>query len=510
MKESVVDGRIKKALESRTDSVTMLESLDAISDFFGKQGNTVDTRRALRQDLEHQNIQLAKKFLVEFAEVREQMTVVEADIAMIESECSRMAAAVSSADENMKLFMQRASQLEGNRNFYSQQSEDITLFLSRFQLTQQEVDELQTLSLQESSVEVFFNAFKRLRHAYEDCKAMVEVYQYSAGFELLDLLGHHQDCGYQRLFEWVKEQCENISTSTSEYSDVHLQTAVAYLREVPAYYTQCQDLVVSSRRSLVVRKFVLAMGQNLENRTGRHLSRPSDKQTNDAVRHMSNMLAWVHQVIASEEEFLCAVFFGSNRSALKAVDRSSTSDEASASPSVKDLLVRCLHGLGRPLKTRITQILTDVGDDIEVGYVICDLLTFYEVTISKMIPSTNSVQVVVRECLTHCKTMFEDTLLKFADKVRASSTSTFAVDTSATAFTHECAHILQNVLHGYESALALQNMDETEAGCFDINFVVSSFVHPFLQGCRTCGNNTFPEKSDMAVFMVNNVCALKV
>ena len=46
--------------------VTMLESLDAISEFFGKNGNTMEARRALRQDLELQNINLAKKYLTEF------------------------------------------------------------------------------------------------------------------------------------------------------------------------------------------------------------------------------------------------------------------------------------------------------------------------------------------------------------------------------------------------------------------------------------------------------------
>lgn len=60
MKEVMVDSRINKVLAMRTDSVAMLEALDAISEFYND--NTVDARRMLKQDLELQNIQLAKRF----------------------------------------------------------------------------------------------------------------------------------------------------------------------------------------------------------------------------------------------------------------------------------------------------------------------------------------------------------------------------------------------------------------------------------------------------------------
>jgi len=47
VKEVIVDSRINKILAMRTDSVAMLEALDAISEFYG--ANTVDARRSLRQ-----------------------------------------------------------------------------------------------------------------------------------------------------------------------------------------------------------------------------------------------------------------------------------------------------------------------------------------------------------------------------------------------------------------------------------------------------------------------------
>ena len=167
IKEVIVDSRINKILAMRTDSVAMLEALDAISEFY--VANTVDARRALRQDLELQNIQLAKKFLNEFDQVRQRIERVEEEAKKMEAGCNLLASRVSDADSNMKSFMEKASELENRRNFYSEQSKEISSFLNRFQLSTAEVNILSKSNIDDpAGANSFFEALKRLKTAYAE------------------------------------------------------------------------------------------------------------------------------------------------------------------------------------------------------------------------------------------------------------------------------------------------------------------------------------------------------
>lgn len=154
-----------------------------------------------------------------------------------------------------------------------------------------------------------------------------------------------------------------------------MQTAISYLRRLPIYFSQCQDLVVNSRRSQLVQKFVVALTQG---GPSGQVFRAMDLHAHDSVRYVGDMLAWMHQAVASEEEFLEAVFGepsskrstksddmdgSGSGSAAAAIDNLSSSTKGTEKElvglSVQELLARCLQGLGRPLRVRIIQVNKD-------------------------------------------------------------------------------------------------------------------------------------------------------
>ena len=100
----------------------------------------------------------------------------------------------------MKLFMEKASELQEKSNSFSEQSRDISNFLSKFQLSPEEMEVLENVSLDDNrAAHEFFEALNRLKGVYEECKEMLEKHHYSAGFELLDALGQHQERAYQKV-----------------------------------------------------------------------------------------------------------------------------------------------------------------------------------------------------------------------------------------------------------------------------------------------------------------------
>ena len=115
-----------------------------------------------------------------------------------------------------------------------------------------------------------------------------------------------------------------------------------------------------------MQKFVVALTQG---GPSGQVFRAIDLHAHDSVRYVGDMLAWMHQTVASEEEFLEAVFgeiHSSDKSGRKdenntngvAMTTSSATkvDQELVGLSIQELLARSLQGLGRPLRVRIMQV----------------------------------------------------------------------------------------------------------------------------------------------------------
>lgn len=553
IKEVIVDSRINKVLAMRTDSVAMLEALDAISEFY--VSNTVDARRMLRQDLELQNINLAKKFLAEFENVRNRIDEVQSLSEKLETACGGLASRVKDADENMKSFMEKASQLENKRNFYQAQSKEIKTFLSRFQLSNAEIDLLYHANIDSAeSANAFFEVLHRLKSAYADCKNMVEQHCYTVGFELLEILGQHQDMAYQHLFEWVKGKCDALSEAgaTDDMdTNTKLQISIRFLKKLPIYFDQCQDLLVNSRRTQLVQRFAVALTQGDGNSSSavtaaggnsgpssnpgssKHpSSRALDLHAHDAARYVGGMLAWMHQAVASEMEFLEAIFgdvasenqpkMRNNHASAESKLRSASYDDKDpaadedASPveaprdpqmvglTIPELLARCVQGLGRPLRVRILQTL-ETKSTLEVLYSLTDLLSFYQETFLRITPTENAVHSAVKGSLNECKRMFLSALTKQGQSFLASPV-TYPLDLKASHVTRECAVQVKEILRVCSTALSVVSCDPSDS-CH-IDSVLGSIIEPLLQSCRLGGQALQP--AEMAIFMLNNVSVLQV
>ena len=280
---TVLERKIKKVLELRVDSNSLLTSLDAVSQFLDKQassgissssGGTSGARKSLRDDLEQQNAALSICFLKSIERLKARVSDVESEADGLEAGCKSVFSRLLTAEADMRQFTERAQTLRRQKDSLTTRAEQVTLFLQKFQLSKEEIDALggssgpshhaaasvygssSVLDTQEGRA-AFFAALSRLKSVHRECSRLVG--SQSAGFDLLDALSQHLEAAYERLYHWVQARCEqqlgsprmDENSSSSEghgslldtsapQADVGLQTAVRALQDRPVYFTHCQ------------------------------------------------------------------------------------------------------------------------------------------------------------------------------------------------------------------------------------------------------------------------------
>ena len=120
---AVLESKLHKALELRTDAPAMLDALESMSSFWGT--NTLEARRGLRQQLEHQNVLLAEEFIAAFAPLQERVAKVERVVGSLETSCSSVAVRLHEAESAMAAFTDRAADLTSRKAELEGQADDI-------------------------------------------------------------------------------------------------------------------------------------------------------------------------------------------------------------------------------------------------------------------------------------------------------------------------------------------------------------------------------------------------
>lgn len=113
------------------------------------------------------------------------------------------------------------------------------------------------------------------------------------------------------------------------------------------------------------------------------LPRPIELHAHDPLRYVGDMLAWVHQAIAAEREFLESLFGvrGAQRRMVGAVREFGASAEEASMGELTDGAVRGLCG---PLRVRVQQTVRSQESSITL-YKIANLLGFYMLTMQRTI-----------------------------------------------------------------------------------------------------------------------------
>ncbi|KAL0324101.1 UNVERIFIED_CONTAM: Conserved oligomeric Golgi complex subunit [Sesamum calycinum] len=316
--------KLKKVLETRTDTPDLLASLNTLSSFYSE--NTPQARRNLRSTIEKRGLSINGEFLAASGSAQQALDRVEEEVNALAECCDKIAKALSNCNATTGDIISTTERLKQELETTTQRQEIATCFLRDYQLSNDE----------------------------------------RAGLELMDMMAVYQEGAYERL-------CSEL-----------LRTAVRCLKARPVLFKYCAEEVANMRHNALFRRFISALTRGGPG----GLPRPIEVHAHDPLRYVGDMLGWLHQALASERELVLALLDPDSTADTGPIaQRFSKIPESDVGKTESDftfVLDRIFEGVCRPFKVRVEQVLQSQPNLI-ISYKLSNTLEFYSHTISDLL-----------------------------------------------------------------------------------------------------------------------------
>lgn len=464
--------KLNKILETRLDNdKEMVEALKALSTFF--VDNSLRSRRNLRGDIEKRSLAINESFEGAFRDVKQQLDAVHTDIEQMSRCCTEMTSRLKSARDQTSDLISKTTTLQAESQRIQMKETVADAFISRFQLKPDEVQALKGTRNGPIS-ETFFEALSRVKEIHKDCKLLLRTKQQTAGLQIMEAMALHLESSYEKLYRWSQDECRGLTGDLPDISN-KLSRAMAALQDRPVLFKYTLDEYGTARRTAVVRCFIDALTRGGPGGT----PRPIELHSHDPVRYVGDMLAWLHQAIASEKELLHSLLRNS----------SSTDDNIQ-----KEILSHITEGVCRPFKVRVEQVIVSEPGAVML-FSLANILKFYGTTIGSLIDEDASVTVTILDMNALALKMFYNSLNCHASKL-LEKIELPPPDLSPTESLRETMSLLRDVLTCHDASVI--PLDARQA---DYSRIISCLVDPLIQMCSMSASHL--NASDMAAYMIN-------
>ncbi|CAO2834078.1 unnamed protein product [Amaranthus hypochondriacus] len=462
--------KLKKVLDSRIDSPELLSSLSTLSTFY--TDNSPQARRNLRSTIEKRSLSINHDFLTASHSAQQALDQVEEEVNALAECCDRIAKALNSCSATTGDIISTTERLKQDLDVTTQRQEIVSCFLRDYQLSNEEIYALKDEELNDN----FFKALSHVQEIHANCKILLRTHHQRAGLELMDMMAMYQEGAYERLCRWVQAECRRLGdTDNPEVSEL-LRTAVRCLKERPVLFKYCAEEVANMRHNALFRRFISALTRGGPG----GLPRPIEVHAHDPLRYVGDMLAWLHQALASERELVHALLDPDT-----IVDAGPTGHQFSKNfeselgkveSDLTFVLDRIFEGVCRPFKVRVEQVLQSQPSLI-VSYKLSNQLEFYSYMISDLIGSETALcQTLWTLKESSQKTFFD--ILKIRGEKLLRYPPLVAVDLSPPPAVREGVTVLMEILETYD-AMMIPPSKKPE---FDP--VMSALLDPVIQMCE--------------------------
>ncbi|KAK4490856.1 hypothetical protein RD792_001571 [Penstemon davidsonii] len=463
--------KLKKVLDTRTDTPDLLASLNTLSTFYSD--NTPQARRNLRSTVEKRGLSINEEFLAASASAQQALDRVEEEVNALAECCDKIAKALSNCNATTGDIISTTERLKQELESTTQRQEIASCFLRDYQLSNDEIIALREEDLSEN----FFKALAHVQEIHANCKVLLRTHHQRAGLELMDMMAVYQEGAYERLCRWVQAECRRLGDVDNPEVSELLKTAVRCLKERPVLFKYCAEEVANMRHNALFRRFISALTRGGPS----GLPRPIEVHAHDPLRYVGDMLGWLHQALASERELVFALLYpdavADTGPTAHRFSETSESDVGKTEPDLTFVLDRIFEGVCRPFKVRVEQVLQSQPNLI-ISYKLSNTLEFYSHTISDLLGKETALSNTLWALKDAAQKTFFDILKTRGEKLLRYP-PLVSVDLSPPPALREGVSVLLEIIETYDSMM-FPSSDKKPS----FEPVISALLDPIIQMCE--------------------------
>ncbi|KAL7187876.1 hypothetical protein ACSBR1_037848 [Camellia fascicularis] len=464
--------KLKKVLETRTDTPDLLALLNTLSSFY--TDNNPQVRRNLRSTIEKRSLSINLEFLLASDAAQQALDRVEEEVNSLAECCDKIAKALNSCNATTGDIISTTERLKQELEITTQRQEIVSCFLRDYQLSNEEINALREEELNEN----FFKALSHVQEIHANCKVLLRTHHQRAGLELMDMMAVYQEGAYERLCRWVQAECRRLGdTDNPEVSEL-LRTAVRCLKERPVLFKYCAEEVANMRHNALFRRFISALTRGGPG----GMPRPIEVHAHDPLRYVGDMLGWLHQALASERELVLALLdpdavVDTGPTARRFSSKGLESDIGKNETDLTFVLDRIFEGVCRPFKVRVEQVLQS-QPSIIISYKLSNTLEFYSYTISDLLGRETALCNTLWALKDASQKTFFDILKTRGEKLLRYP-PLVAVDLSPPPAVREGVSVLLEIIETHDGMMVPASGKKS-----DFDPVISALLDPIIQICE--------------------------
>ncbi|KAI0705883.1 oligomeric complex COG6 [Cytidiella melzeri] len=451
-------------------------------------------RRNLRMDVESKLAESSRRFLTAFSMVDKQLDTLQEHIGAMRTQCDEAQHQLRETNDSCRSLLDRAGSLREQRQEVSTKQSIVTAFLDRFTLTSEEIEAI--LSREIPVGKQFFKAMDKAERIRNECRVLMagEDGPTKAGLDIVTNTSGYLEQAYEKIFRWCSFDFRQMGRDSSIDVNPSTREAVRRLRQRPELLTEALTSLGQTRQATLLSSFTTALTRGGPS----GLPRPIELHAHDPLRYVGDMLAWVHQAIAAEREFLEGLFGVRAEEGGRMVGAVRHFKDEEEEEWMAELMDGAVGGLCTPLKNRLQQTIRSQESSI-TSYKIANLLQFYTLTMQRTIGEKAALSRVLEDTTDFAYSVFYEAI-----GVQGRLLSTAALDANDPNVTPpfvilDHAQVLREILTVYESSLgddvslrngpqtprrnqndSAQQLDDAAEGC---RLILDRMVDPAIEMC---------------------------